>query len=331
MSMDPNEGANQQDAPRPEASGDYPPPGAYPPPSGAFPPPPPGYPLPQGYPPPSSGYPPPGAYPPPSAGYPPPGSGYPPPGTGYPPPGYAPPGYTPPLPPRFAPEPPLPGGFGHLFQKWVRVTTKPGAQTFATEMQTANWGDVWIGLLLFAAVAAVFIFAFLELVRGILVSSLSGNPEITPDQIQAITQVFTFLPAVSLVAFVAVPVQFFIGSGIYWLIARAFGGTGTFKDQTYAYSLWYVPVEIVALLLGLIPFVGGLISAGLGIYGIVLAVYSIMASHHLSGGKATAVILLPAAIVFVLVCALFIIFIIAVVNIAPQPGSGGFILHALGW
>lgn len=252
--------------------------------------------------------------------------GYPPPGAAYPPPGYA-----PPLPPRFAPEPPLPGGFGHLFQKWVRVTTKPGAQTFATEMQTANWGDVWIGLLLLAVVMALFIFGYLELIRGLLVSTLSSNPEITPDQVQAFTQVFTYLPAVSLVAVVAVPIQFFVGSGIYWLIARAFGGNGSFRDQAYVYSLWYVPVEILAVLLSLIPFLGGLASLALSIYGIVLSVYAIMASHHLSGGKATAVILLPVAIVFVLVCALFIIFIIAIVNIAPQPGSGGFILHALGW
>lgn len=233
-------------------------------------------------------------------------------------------------PPVFAPEPPLPGGFGHLFQKWWRVLTKPGAQTFAAEMQTANWGDVWIGLAMLAVIAAIFIFAILEVVRGFVLSALSSSPNVTVDQQQQIAQVFNILPIISVVALFAVPIGFFVGSGIYWLIAKAFGGTGTFKTQAYAYSLWYVPVEIVSLVLSVIPFLGGLISFALSIYGIVLAVFSIMASHRLSGGKATAVILLPVAIALVLACGIYIVVLIAIFSHMPNPNTG-FMLHALGW
>jgi len=210
-----------------------------------------------------------------------------------------------------APQAPVPSGFLNIFRKWVNVTTHPGAQSFASELPTANWGDIWIGLAIVAVVTAALGFFILEIVRSIALNALANNPQIPPDQLQGATQVFNALPSFAVAYLALVPIGFFFSMGVYWLFAKMFGGTGSFRDQAYAYSLFYVPLQTISALLVLIPFLGGLVSAGLGIYSIVLTVYSVMASHRLSGGRATAVVLLPIALVFILACALAVILIIA--------------------
>jgi hypothetical protein len=72
-----------------------------------------------------------------------------------------------------------------------------------------------------------------------------------------------------------------------------------------------VPIGIISSALGLVPLVGGLAAFGLGVYGIVLQIFSLMPVHRLSGGKATAVVLIPLAILIVLVIVgVIILFII---------------------
>ena len=99
---------------------------------------------------------------------------------------------------------------------------------------------------------------------------------------------------------ISVIVGFFIVVGIQYLLAKAFKGTGDFKQQAYGYLLFYAPLTIISYILGLIPILGGIIGFALFIYEIVLNVFQIMAAHRLSGGKATAVVLIPYAVLFLL-------------------------------
>ena len=78
--------------------------------------------------------------------------------------------------------------------------------------------------------------------------------------------------------------------------------------------LFQVPLGIVVGLLGLIPVLGSFIGAAAGIYEIVLSVFAVMGAHGLSGGKATAVVLIPAAVALLLVCAVIFIVVAAVAN-----------------
>jgi hypothetical protein len=102
-------------------------------------------------------------------------------------------------------------------------------------------------------------------------------------------------------AIVSVIIGFFIVVGIQYLLAKAFGGVGTFVQHGYDYLLYYVPIGAVSALLGLIPVVGAIAGFGLGIYGIVLNVFAVQAAHRLSGGKAVAVVLIPVAAIILLV------------------------------
>ncbi len=210
------------------------------------------------------------------------------------------------------PATPLPLGeaLRQLPQQYIKVLTKPGAQTFAEEMGKADWGIVWVQLLIYAVIGAILSF-LATLTNPRTVSTTTGSSSsISPATIQAITA------GASLFTIILIPVGFFIGVGVIYLFAKMFGGEGSFLQQAYTTLLFSVPIGIITSLLGLIPIVGT-IGGLLGIYSIVLNIFSVMAVHRLSGGKATAAVLLPGAILLLLVCVGLII-LIAVVAAAVR-------------
>ncbi len=225
--------------------------------------------------------------PPYSAPQPPYGAPYPQPGYDYPPP------QTAPL--------PLGEAIRQLPNQYIKVLTRPSAATFAEEQGKAAWDSVWVQLIIYAIVAAVL--GYLALLISPNQFSTTGSSALSPGMIQTISLSAGF----GLI--LLIPIGFFIGVGIYYLIAKAFGGQGTFLAQSYTTLLYSVPIGILSFALRLIPILGALVAFALSIYGIVLQVFAIMAVHRLSGGKATAVVLIPVAVLLVLACILGIIFI----------------------
>jgi len=228
---------------------------------------------PYGTPPPQDPY---GA-PPPQYGYPPnQQSGY-----GY---GYSPPGQ----PPRS-----LGQAIQELPNQYIKILTKPSVQSFFEEMGKADWAIVWIQLIAIAIAGTIF-----GLIRGAI--GLASNPFVTTGGFN-LSVYQALIVSGSTFSFVSVPLSFFIVVGVQYLIAKAFQGQGNFLTQSYTTLLYQTPIYIASYVLGLIPILGGILGAALYIYGIVLNVYSIMAVHRLSGGRATAVVLIPIAVVFLLV------------------------------
>ena len=249
---------------------------------------------------------------PPNSGYgnPPYGQPQPPYGQPQPPYGapYQEPGYGYP-PPQVAPLP-LGEAIRQLPNQYIRVLTKPSAATFAAEQGKAAWNIVWVQLLGIAIIAAGLVFLLFQLtLPGMLSSS-----NVPPSSIVALEGVSL---GFALFFIVLIPLGFFIGTGIQYLIAKAFGGQGTFLAHGYSYLLYYAPIGIVSLLLGLIPILGSLAGSALGIYAIVLNVFMIMGVHRMSGGKATLVVLLPLIVLFVIGCVSFIILISVIASQIP--------------
>jgi hypothetical protein len=272
------------------------------------------------------GYPPPGnpGYPPfGGPGYPPPGNpGYPPfGGPGYPPPyPYQPyPGYNPP--PQFTPKP-LGETLKQLPRQYWRVLSHPGAATFAEEQASASWGAVWVQLIGYAIISAIFTFVFDAVLLPTLFS-IFFNVFKVPDQnnsLQQMTSSFQLMAVGNAFATLISSVAgFFIGVGIFWLIAKAFRGQGPFLQYMYCFLLIYVPLGIISSLLSFIP----ILSFALGIYGIVLLIMMTAGVHRMSGGKATlAVLILPIALTILSCIAfvgLFAIILSAVHNMQYMP------------
>jgi hypothetical protein len=206
-------------------------------------------------------------------------------------------GYIPPVAPL-----PVGEAIKQLPNQYIKVLTKPSAQTFAEEIGKASWGIVWVQLVGYAIITALLTYPLL------LISS-NNNPSLSGSNTAATAAMMSsiVLP-VAIAMLVIVPIGFFLSNGIYYLLAKMFSGTGTFLQQSYATTLYTIPVGLISLVVGLIPFLGSLASFALGIYSVVLAIFAMMAVHRLSGGKATAVVLIPVAILLVLACiAVFVV------------------------
>jgi hypothetical protein len=174
------------------------------------------------------------------------------------------------------PSAPLPLGqaLQQLPQQYIRVLTKPGAQTFAQEIGKASWDIVWVELIIYAIIATILSYVRTSLF-GVM-APVSPNSPISPATIQAIQA------GSSIGLIVLIPIGFFIGTGIYYLIAKAFHGQGTFLQQGYTQLLITVPIGLASLVLEFIPILGSIAAFALGIYAIVLNVFAIMAVHRLS-------------------------------------------------
>lgn len=196
----------------------------------------------------------------------------------------------------YAPPQQAPRSIGQAIQElpnqYIRVLTKPSAQTFAEEMGKADWAMVWIQLLAIALIGTIL--GFIRAAIGLAASSFSSSSGFNPNAILALSV------GGSTFSIISIPVSFFILVGIQYLLAKAFQGQGRFLTQGYTTLLYQTPIYIISFIIGLIPIFGGLIGAVLYIYSIVLNVFAIMAVHRLSGGKATAVVLIPIVVLFLL-------------------------------
>lgn len=247
------------------------------------------------------------------------------PGTGYGAPTFAPPaygyGYE-----TFAQAQPLPLGqaMRELPGQYRKILLKPGPRSFAQEQGKAEWGIIWMQILFLMIFEAI-----LALPVGLIDIPVLNNSLRTTGA-APISSAF-FLIAITIGVIVFTPIAFFALTGFQYLLGRAFQGTGQFRQQAYNQLLFQVPIAFVTSLLYLVmtPFLGGMASMfavtpgstavpsvnalglvvvlvvgllawAVSIYGIVLNVFSIMAAHRISGGRATGVVLIPYGVLLVL-------------------------------
>lgn len=217
-------------------------------------------------------------------------------------PGYQPaPGYG-----YAAPTPPVGEAVQQLPNQYINVATHPSANTFAVETSKANWPMVWVQLLGYV-VAIVLIGMISSLIFNAVLGAATRSGTVF-GALSALT--VTTSIGTALLNLIFVPLFFFAGVGIQYLLAKAFSGQGTFLGQAYGTLLYQVPLgllgAVLGLVLGLIPVIGGLVGVAIFVYAVVLNIFMIMAVHRLSGGKATGVVLIPygAAVLLVFLCAI---------------------------
>jgi hypothetical protein len=106
-------------------------------------------------------------------------------------------------------------------------------------------------------------------------------------------------------------ISFILNSGLYYLVARIFGGRGDFTVQSYLLSLVYSPFNLVVgiisplfLLMVLNPVLGiipGLILAIVSILALIMWVRALKSAHGYGTGAALGTMFLP-GIVFGCLC-----------------------------
>jgi len=241
---------------------------------------------------------------------------------------------------------PLGQAIRELPRQYKKILFKPGARSFGEEQGKADWGIIWVQLL-FLMILQVVVSIPLFLSYN---QTLATNPSFASAGADA--SIFAspalFLLEIVLEAVLA-PLVFFASVGIQYLVARAFKGTGSFKQQAYNQLLFQIPIGLVTGALALVlstfsgrilaasfsasttgyataPLLSGpyllvlslfdLVSLAVSIYTIILTVFSLMAVHRMSGGKATASVLIPYGVLILLamlcVCAAVVVVIASV-------------------
>jgi hypothetical protein len=216
-------------------------------------------------------------------------------------PNYQPYGYgTVPAP---APQTPVSVAIQQLPNQYRNVLTHPSDTTFAEEMGKADWQMVLVQIFGLAIITAIIGMISALLLSSIVRTATGSNMFSAVPGFAVATTVGSALSDIILV-----PLFFFIGVGIQYLLAKAFNGQGTYLAQSYTHLLFKVPLDIINLIIGFIlvfipilgPIVAGLIGLAIFIYSVVLNVFQIKAVHRLTTGKAAAVVLIPYAVILVL-------------------------------
>ncbi len=181
---------------------------------------------------------------------------------------------------------PLPEALRQLPGRVRFILTKPGFEPFLAEEGRAEWKIVWVLLLAYSMVAAL-----LSLLRNLLYpASPNASGLISPAVLQAVNL------ATSLGLLLLIPLFFFCAMGLLYWLAHAFGGHGIFVQQSYTTLLFLAPCGMIVSVLGLIPFAGSFLSTFLGallfVYCVGLQCFATVSVHQMSGGKATAAVML---------------------------------------
>lgn len=151
-----------------------------------------------------------------------------------------------------------------LPRHYFKALVKPSVATYTSAKGNESWRLVWIQLLTWA---------ILDALLGVLVNLIT-----LPATGSSFLRFFAFASSYGLV--VIVPLLFFLLMGIIYLLAKYFGGQGTFLEQCNTSLYIQAPLGILSKLLALIPVVGRILNIVLSIYGIVLQVFVIIAVHR---------------------------------------------------
>jgi hypothetical protein len=193
------------------------------------------------------------------------------------------------------------------------VLTHPKAITFIEEERKAAWNIIWVQLLILGVVEALAVLLIALLEFFIFQAFL---PSATMSMFSRVLPIVAIVFA--LIAIVCAPISFFFGAGILHLIAKAFGGRSSFLSYCYNYSLIVIPITILSVVVSMIPCVGSLVGSAGGVYEIVLLIFMTMGVHRLSGGKASAAVLIPVITGILLIAGVYIAYFVWIFSMLPH-------------
>ncbi|GAC1697762.1 MAG: hypothetical protein PVS3B3_23400 [Ktedonobacteraceae bacterium] len=226
---------------------------------------------------------------------------------------------------------PLPLGeaIRQLPAQYWRVITRPSSTTFAAEMGKARWNIVWVQMAFYVVLVTIVGFLSNVFVVQSRADALSttNTPALTPNTVAIIQRVVSIITVFSTYGqILLIPLSLFVGTGLLFMLAKAFGGSGKFLPQLYSTLLFLVPLglllNLLTLLLSLLPGIGSMLSflavfAYLGYEGTLLGLMLIPV-HRLSGGRAAGAVLSLFGVAILLSCVLgFIIAIVLTASLHP--------------
>ena len=208
--------------------------------------------------------------------------------------------------------------------QYLRVITRPSSTTFASEMGKARWNIVWVQIALYIVLVTI-LSSLLDVLVPASTNALSTTDTTTlaPSTVAIIQRLASFISILSTYGqILLIPLSLFVGTGLLFMLAKAFGGDGKFLPQLYSTLLFLVPLSVLlnvlTLLLSLLPGVGSVLTllasfGYLGYEGVLLGLM-LVPVHRLGGGRATGAVLSYYGVAILLSGALGIIIAIFLVT-----------------
>ena len=200
---------------------------------------------------------------------------------------------TPQLPPVSAQRGPRP--FWEIPPLWLQLLHMDKS-FFAAEMPHTSNLNTFLGVLVYAAFATACV-VLTSLARFVVGESASTSA------------LGTALVIGGCITLIGGPLAFYFNTGIYYLSALVFGGKGTFGQQAYLHTMYFIPLALitsVAAFLQLIPELGTalsfLVPLAVAILELFFHVRAFQVVHGFSEGRAKAAVLVPFILIFGLVC-----------------------------
>ncbi|OLB47094.1 MAG: hypothetical protein AUH05_00740 [Ktedonobacter sp. 13_2_20CM_53_11] len=165
--------------------------------------------------------------------------------------------------------------------QYIKVLTRPSITTFAEEKGKATWGIIWAQFIGLGIICAILQSLGLLILPPNYNSIAGATAGLSSSTLLVFSIVFF-----AIVEILLTPVSFLASGGILFLIARIFGGKGTYREQIYTTLLYGVPMVILSYLLFLVPVAGAWLLYLPHIYSLVLLIISMMAVHQFGRGKA---------------------------------------------
>jgi hypothetical protein len=221
--------------------------------------------------------------------------------------------------PTNAPMLPPPSGAAEWVSVWRDALTRPSEQTFARIALSPN--AKLTTALLWVFLGSLVNFLLASLVQGRLMSQMMQNSDFGGQAFPAAGGgLMTSICGAPIAAIISV-VLFAAVTGVVQLLAKMFGGRGTYDQLAYAIAAIVTPFYFVSGLLTLlsaIPFAGwcfGIIGLLAAIYVLVLEVMAVKGVNQFGWGQAIGSLLLP---VVALACCISVVVAGLLSVLAPQ-------------
>ena len=190
-----------------------------------------------------------------------------------------------------------PSGVSEWVSVWRDAITRPSDQTFARIGQSPNAKSTTAFLWIFLGSLVSSLLALP--VQGVMMRQMMQSMGLEDQGFPTVGGgLMTVICGAPIGAVVAV-VLFAIVVGIVQLLAKMFGGRGTFDQLAYAIAAIVTPFYLVSGVLGLlsaIPFAGfcfGLMGLAAALYVLVLEVMAVKGVNEFGWGQAIGSLLLP--------------------------------------
>lgn len=181
----------------------------------------------------------------------------------------------------------------HLFKRSIQAVTRPRAENFRELKRYASWN-------------MVFFMLGLEIVWSIIIELINYYTITVELENSTNSDDFAFNLGATIGVTVAMFLFFFfLGNGIFHGLAQCMAADRhyiehqpTFLQLCFLNLLYTIPLDILSIL-GLIPFVGWVISIALLIYRLMLLVYTLQGVYGVSVGQAIGIIVCFVVIIIV--------------------------------